>query len=169
MTMLPGGQVSAIAQASVDARYQGPAARRIIAERFKISSMVAPRPRSKICDGEQHECKAARRPGRDRPAQPFEDFPEVVRAGDEPEHAGHRGRTHHAIVGPRLGGAVGPGSFRSHDGRGSRRRWFSLLTGSAPGLPLGYSQRDSHVPDRICGLRDLRDCYASVSRPSRQA
>ena len=54
--------------------------------------MVAPRPRSKICDGEQHECKAARRPGRDRPAQPFEDFPEVVRAGDEPEPAALRYR-----------------------------------------------------------------------------
>ena len=83
----PNGQVSAIAQASVDARYQGPAVRRIIAERFEIPSMVAPRPRSKICDGEQHEYKAARRPGRDRPAQPFEDFPEVVRAGDEPKPA----------------------------------------------------------------------------------
>ena len=70
----------AIARASVDARYQGPAVCRIIAERLQIPLMVAPRPRSKIGNGEQQECKAARRPGRDCPAQPFEDFPEVVGA-----------------------------------------------------------------------------------------
>ena len=81
-----------INQASVDAGYQGSAVRRIIAEFLQIPSMVAPRPRSKIGNGEQKECKAARRPGRDRPPKPFEDFPEVVGARDEPEPAAMRYR-----------------------------------------------------------------------------
>ena len=54
--------------------------------------MIASRPWGEIGEGEQHEGEAAQRPSGDRPAQPFDDLPEVVRAGDEPEPTALRDR-----------------------------------------------------------------------------